>query len=231
MRSTDRQTVLSVNEITLRQEMLSIGKKLYQKDFIAATEGNFSVRLDDERILATASGLCKGEMNADDLVIIDVQGNHLQGWRRASSEILLHLEAYRQRREIQAVIHAHPPYCIALMLAGKGLDRPILAENVILLGKIPIAPYARPSTQKVGESIRPYIIQTDCILLDFHGSLTVGDSLQQAFYKLEMMEHSAKSYLAALQLGEVRELDRDEVKALTEMREKIYGIRWPIIPF
>lgn len=220
-----------MSETVLRQEMLSIGKKLYRKDFIAATEGNFSMRLDDDRILATASGLCKGEMETDDLVIIDTKGNHLQGKRRASSEILLHLEAYRQRPDIRAVIHAHPPYCIALMLIGKGLDRPFLAENVILLGKIPVAPYARPSTQGVPESIRPYITQTDCILLDHHGSLTAGSSLQEAFYKLEMMEHSAKSYLAALQAGEVRELDRDEVKALTEMREKIYGIRWPIIPF
>ncbi|MFW9817724.1 MAG: class II aldolase/adducin family protein [Candidatus Thorarchaeota archaeon] len=220
-----------VSDAALRQEMLTTGKKLYQKDFIAATEGNFSMRLDENRILATPSGICKGEMNPEDLVIIDIQGNHLQGKRRASSEILLHLEAYRQRPDITAVIHAHPPYCIALMLAGKGLDRPILAENVILLGKIPIAPYARPSTQKVAESIRPYIAQTDCILLDYHGSLTAGNSLQEAFYKLEMMEHSAKSYLAALQIGEARELDRDEVKALTEMREKIYGIRWPIIPF
>jgi L-fuculose-phosphate aldolase len=222
---------LKVIDIALRREMLTVGKKLYQKDFIAATEGNYSVRLDENRILATASGLCKGEMNMDDLVIIDVRGNHLQGKRRASSEILLHLEAYRQRPDIKAVIHAHPSHCVALMLAGKGLDRPILAENVILLGKIPVAPYARPSTQKVAESIRPFIIQTDCVLLDYHGSLTVGSSLQEAFYKLEMMEHSAKSYLAALKVGEVRELERDEVKALTEMREKIYGIRWPIIPF
>jgi L-fuculose-phosphate aldolase len=220
-----------VSEIVLRQEMLTIGEKLYRKDFITATEGNFSVRLDENRILATASGLCKGEMNPDDLVIIDIRGNHLQGRRRASSEILLHLEAYRQRPDIKAVIHAHPSFCLALMLAGKGLDRPILAENVILLGKIPVAPYARPSTQKVAESIRPYIVQTDCILLDNHGSLTAGSSLQEAFYKLEMMEHSAKSYLLALQIGQVRELDRDEVKALTEMREKIYGIHWPIIPF
>lgn len=218
-------------DFDLRQEMLRIGKKLYQKDLISASEGNFSVRLDEQRLLATPSGLCKGEMETDDLVVIDVQGNHLQGKRRVSSEILLHLEAYRQRPEVQAVIHAHPPCCIALMLAGKGLDRPVLAENVILLGKIPLAPYARPSTQQVPESIRPYILQTDCILLDHHGSLTLGSSLQEAFFKLEMMEHTAKSYLAALQIGEVKELHPEEVSILTAMREKIYGIRWPVIPF
>lgn len=220
-----------MDETSLRNEMVLIGRKLYAHGLIAASEGNFSVRLSEERILATPSGLCKGDLEPADLVIIDLQGNHLFGERRVSSEILMHLEAYRQRGDISAVIHAHPPLCVALMIAGKGLDQPILAENVILLGKIPVAPYARPSTRHVPESIRPYIVQTDCILLDHHGSLTVGKTLQEAFNKLELMEHSAKSYLNALQLGEVRLLDRDEIEELTRMRQKVYGISWPIIPF
>ncbi|RMI09121.1 MAG: class II aldolase/adducin family protein, partial [Calditrichaeota bacterium] len=175
--------------LELREEMVALGRKLYQRDLICATEGNFSVRVDDYRVLATPSGLCKGELRLTDLVLIDLQGNHLEGpdWK-VSSEILMHLEVYRQRPDVRAVVHAHPPYCIALMLAGKGLDRPILAENVILLGKVPIAPYAQPSTPQVPAAIREYIHHTDCLLLDHHGSLTVGRSLQEAFYKLELME-------------------------------------------
>ncbi len=220
-----------MNNLAFRQEIISTGKKMYEHNLIAASDGNISVRLDDERILATPSGLCKGDMSLDDPVIIDIQGNHLEGKGRSSSEILMHLEVYRQRRDAQAVVHAHPPNCIALMLAGKGLDRPILAENVLLLGKIPVASYARPSTPQVPESIRPYIAQTDCILLDHHGSLTVGKTLKEAYFKLEMMEHSAKSYVAALQIGQVRELPPAEVEKLTKMRREIYNITWPFIPF
>lgn len=224
---TDEQ----LDEYSLREEMVLIGKRLYDKGLIAATEGNFSVRLDEERILATPRGMCKAELGVEDLSIIDVRGNHLEGARYVSTEIALHLEVYRQRKDVRAVVHAHPPHCIALMLGGKQLDKPILAENVILLGKIPIAPYATPSTEEVPASIRDYITQTDCILLDHHGSLTVGRSLREAFYKLEMMEHSAKAYLLAMQIGQVRELSRDEIARLMELREKTYRIKWPIIPF
>ncbi len=220
-----------VDEFAMREEMVLIGKRLYDKGMIVATEGNFSVRLDEDRILATPRGMCKGELGVEDLAIIDTRGNHLEGKRFVSTEIALHLEVYRQRKDVKAVVHAHPPNCIALMLAGKRLDKPILAENVILLGKIPVAPYACPSTEEVPASIRPFIPYTDCILLDHHGSLTVGSSLREAFYKLEMLEHSAKSYLLALQTGQVRELSRDEIEKLMELREKRYRIRWPIIPF
>ena len=215
----------------LRQQMVALGKRLYDRQLLAATDGNFSVRLDESRLLATPSGLCKGDLNPADLVIIDLNGNHLSGERRVSSEILMHLEAYRQRPDVCAVIHAHPPQCIALMLAGHGLDRPILAENVIFLGVVPIAPYARPSTPAVPASVRDLVRLTDCMLLDHHGSLTLGSSLTEALHKLEMMEHAARSYLAALQTGQVREIPAEEVKALTALREHTYGVRWPIIPF
>jgi len=220
------------NEHNLRTEMVQLGKKLYGRELLVATEGNFSVRLDDERLLATPSGLCKGDMTEEDLVIIDLRGNHLTGERRVSSEIKMHLEVYRQRRDVQAVIHAHPPMCIAMMLAGKALDRPILAEVVLILGKVPIAPYATPSTNEIPESIMPLIPQTDCILLDHHGSLTAGRSLSEACYKLELLEQTAKTYLTALQVSDtVRELPPEKVAELMQLRESRYGITWPIIPF
>lgn len=214
-----------------QQEIVEIGRRIYQKGYISATEGNLSIRLDEDRILATPSGLCKGDLTPDDLVTIDTMGNHLAGNRKASSEILMHLEVYRQRPDVRAVVHAHPPLCIALMLAGKGLDEPILAESIIILGKIPIAPYARPSTPEVPASIRELVHRSDCLLLDHHGSLTVGSSLQDACHKLETMEHTAKSYLAALQLGIVRTLSRDEIDELNFLRENVYGIKSRIIPF
>jgi L-fuculose-phosphate aldolase len=215
----------------LTNEMVSIGKRLYERQLIVATEGNFTFRIDKDRILTTPSGLCKGELKTDDLVLINIHGKHLSGKNKVSSEIALHLEVYKQRQDVKACIHAHPANCIALMLSGKKLDKPILPESVILLGKIPTAPYARPSTSQVPESIRTFIKQTDCILLDRHGSLTVGNSLHEAFYKIELMEHTAKCYLKALSIGEVNELDRAEINTLMELRKNRYKINNPIIPF
>ncbi len=216
---------------TLTKEMISIGKRLYKNHLIVATEGNFSVRIDEWRILATPRGLCKGELSSDDLVLININGKHLSGKRQVSTEIALHLEVYRQRKDVKACIHAHPPNCISLMLAGKELDKPLLPECVVLLGKIPTVPYARPSTQQVAESIKPFIQQTDCLLLDRHGSLTVGTTLNEAYRKLELMEHTAKIYLSALALGNVRELSKSEVDALMDLRRNTYRLNYPIIPF
>ena len=143
----------------------------------------------------------------------------------------MHLEVYRHRPDARAVLHAHPPICIALMLAGKGLDLPLLAENVVMMGKVPVAPYARPSTPEVPASIRTLIQLTDFLLLNRHGSLTIGASLQEAFYKLEMMEHTAQSYLAALQIGPVQSLPANEIKALNQLRVSRYQIPWRMIPF
>jgi L-fuculose-phosphate aldolase len=216
---------------SITKEMLAVGKRLYDKHFIVATEGNYSFKIDDWRIIATPSGLCKGKLSPEDLVVINNNGFRLSGRHKVSTEIAMHLEVYRQRPEVRAVIHAHPPGCTALMLAEKSLDKALLAENVILLGKIPIAKFALPSTEEVPQSILPYIKKTDCILLDRHGSLTVGKTLQEAFFKLELMEHAAQVYLKALQTGQVNELSREKIHSLMELREKRYKIDWPIIPF
>ena len=213
------------------QEVIEIGRRMYRAGYIVGTEGNISVRLSTDAILITASGRRKGELQPEDVVLVDATGQLRSGEGRVSTEVALHLEVYRQRADVQAVIHAHPPYCIALMLSGRTLDVPILPESVILLGKVPCAAYARPSTPQVPDAIHSLIRQTDLILLDRHGSLTVGQSLQEAFVKLEVLEHTAKVYWMALQIGKVTPLPPEEVKALMEMRQTTYGINWPIIAF
>lgn len=216
---------------SLLKEMVDIGRRLYERQLIVATEGNFSQKIDDWRIIATPAGMSKSELTADDFVVINQNGKKLSGKHEVTSEIALHLAVYRQRPDVKAVIHAHPPNCLALMLANKSLDKAVLAENVILLGNIPTAKFALPSTEKLPESILPYIERTDSILLDRHGSLTVGKTLKEAFHKLELMEYSAKVYLTAMQVGEVTELSEEDIDALMELREKRYKIKWPIIPF
>lgn len=218
-------------EHALFDEMIRIGKLLYERGFVVATEGNFSVRLQRNQILCTPGGISKHRMQPDDLVLIDEKGNKLRGEREASTEILLHLKAYEQRPDISAAIHAHPPYSLALMLAGKALDKPFLPESVILLGKIPVAAFALPSTEEVPNSIAALVQKTDCLWLERHGSFTVGKTLQEAFLKLEIMEQAARIYWLALQTGDVKPLPSQTVKKLQELRRKRYGIDWPFIPF
>jgi L-fuculose-phosphate aldolase len=220
-----------MTELQLRNELVETGRLLYEKGLIVANEGNISVRLDAQTLLATPSGLCKGRLHPDDLVKIRCDGTPLSNHRPVSSEIKMHLAVYAERPDVQAVIHAHPPACLSLMLAGFGLDQPILAESVVLMGRVPTAPYARPSTSAVPESIRPFIHSTDFILLDRHGSLTVGSTLWEAFQKQEMMEHTAKIYRDALLLGEVKLLPPEEITALNDLRINRYRIPYLIIPF
>jgi len=212
-------------------DMIDTGRQLYQKQLIVATEGNFSVRNGLGSILCTTGGVNKGFLTPADLVVVNLRGEPLEGGSRPTSEIELHLEVYRNRPDVNAVIHAHPAFCIALMLAGLKLDKPLTPESVLVLGKVPVAAYARPSTPQVAESIRPYIHKTDCILLDRHGSLTVGNTLAEALHKLEIMEKLAKVYLAAVSTGNVLELDRFEVAELLQRRTSAYGISWPILSY
>ncbi|GAB4364391.1 MAG: class II aldolase/adducin family protein [Calditrichia bacterium] len=215
----------------IQQQIIEIGRKIYEKGFIVAAEGNISHRLADDRILTTRRGVCKGELTPTDLVVVDLEGNPVEEGPLPSTEIGLHLEVYRNRPDIQAVLHAHPPYVISLTLAGFSLDQPYLPESALVLGRVPTAPYGRPSTQQVAESIRPFIRKTDVILLQRHGSLTVGKTLSEAFYKLEILEHTAKVVWLARQLRHFLPLDRIEVQELMKLRETVYGLTYPIIPF
>ncbi len=214
----------------LMKAIVTVGRLMYERGYIVGTEGNISARLDNQRIIATPSGFCKGLLTEADLVIIDTTGQLIEGKHRVSSEIQLHLAIYEERPDVQAVVHAHPPYCLACMLANLSFDRPTMAETVVFLGKVPIAPYARPSTAAVGDSIRPFIQQTDFVLLDHHGSVTAGQDVWDAFFKLEMLENTARIYYLAARLGSVRELPEAEQQALLHLREKTYHTTGKIMP-
>ncbi len=215
----------------IKQQMIHIGRKLYDKGLVVATEGNMSCRLSDERILVTASGVCKGELTPADLVVVDLAGKMLHSNGGPSTEMQMHLEVYRSRPDVKAVIHAHPPYCISLTLAGVSLDRPFLPESVLLLGSVPTTQYGRPSTEQIPQSIRAYIEKTDSLILHRHGSLTVGKTLTEAYHKLEVMENTAKIIWLAKQVGPIQPLDKSELDELLKLREQVYRMEFPILPF
>lgn len=211
-------------ERQLRQEMVLVGKLLHQKGFVAATDGNISVRWGEDRVMVTPSGMSKGFMSPDEMIVTDLEGRVLSGEGRGaakpSSEFPLHLQAYRQRPDIRAVVHAHPPVAIACSIAGLTLEMCVIPEVVVALGSIPTTPYATPGTPEGAEVIRDLIRTRDALLLDHHGVVAVGASAMDAYLKLEKVEHAAQIILTARQWGRVTPLTPAQVDKLIEIRRR-----------
>jgi L-fuculose-phosphate aldolase len=208
------------DEWQFREEICTIGRKMYENRYICATDGNISVRLPGDVLLFTPSGVCKGEMSPEALLKTDLNGQKISGPGQPSSEIQMHLAVYRLRPEVRAVVHAHPPIAIAFTLAGISLAQCILPEVVVTIGNILTAGYATPTTESVADSIRDLVHKTDAIMLERHGSLTLGRSLREAYYHLERMEHVAYITLIARQLGQVRSLTLEQIQDLMQLRVK-----------
>ena len=213
-------------ESGLRADIVEIGRRMYARGYTASNDGNISVRLGGDRLLMTPKSVCKGFMTPDMMCITDLDGRKLQGDRDPSTETLMHLEVYRQRPDVQAVVHAHPPIATGFAVAGIPLNRAVLAEVLTTLGSIPIAEYATPSTQELPDAVRKYIKAHDGMLLANHGALTVGTDLYAAYYKMETIEHFAKISLVARLLGRENLIAREEVERLQELRGT-YGIKAP----
>jgi L-fuculose-phosphate aldolase len=213
-------------ESELRADIVEIGRRLYARGYTASNDGNISVRLGADRLLMTPASVCKGFMNEQMMVVTDLDGQKISGDRKPSSEMQMHLEVYRQRPEIQAVVHAHPPIATAFAVAGIPLDRAVLAEVVTTLGSVPIAEYATPSTRELPEAVRKYVKAHDGMLLANHGALTLGSDVYAAYYKMETIEHFANISFVARMLGGERLLSREEVIRLQGLRGS-YGIAAP----
>src|SRR5712671_2268789 len=211
---------------SLRADIVEVGRRMYARGYTASNDGNISVRLDASRLLMTPKSVCKGFMTPDMMCITDLEGRKLQGERDPSSETLMHLEVYRQRPDVQSVVHAHPPTATGFAVAGIPLDRAVLAEVLATLGSIPIAEYATPSTAELPAAVRKYIKAHDGMLLANHGALTVGADLFAAYYKMETIEHFAKISLVARLLGGENLIAREEVERLQQLRGT-YGINAP----
>jgi len=213
-------------ESALRADMVEVGRRMYAREMTDANAGNLSARLGPDRLLMTPKSVCKGFMTPDMMCITDLDGRKLQGDRDPSTEMLMHLEVYRQRPDVQAVVHAHPPTATGFAVAGIPLDRAVLAEVLTTLGSIPIAEYATPSTSELPDAVRRYIKAHDGMLLANHGALTVGPDLMSAYYKMETIEHFAKISLVARTLGRENLITREEVDRLQGLRG-MYGIKSP----
>lgn len=221
-----RELWQSGSEQQLRQDIVEVGRRMYARGFAPAADGNISARLSSELILITPTGLCKGYLSPEQLLVVDLHGNPIPSDRSASqdlkpsSETPMHVEVYRQRPDVGAVIHAHPPMSVACTIAGVSLEKCVLPEVISCLGGIPTAEYATPSTAANADVVRPLIRDYDALLLTYHGALAVGCDVYEAFMRLEQVEHAATVTLAALQFGEIRPLAEGEVEKLRAMGKR-----------
>ena len=202
-----------ITERQLRLQIVEIGKKLYSNRYIVATDGNISVRMGDN-ILITPSSVCKGTMSADDLIVTDLSGKKIRGKGKASSEFRMHLEIYKMRPDISAIVHAHPIYSTSFATCGLAIEEPVLPEIILTLKKVPLAKYATPGTDEVGLSIKDLILAHDSILLENHGVITAGNSLNKAYMHLERVEHAAQIIFLAKQMCRPTTLTDSQVEAL-----------------
>lgn len=200
-----------------RIELVEICRRMYEKNFITSTDGNVSIRLKNDRLLITPSGVHKGFLTPDQLILTDLNGKKISGKYNASLEIQMHVGVYSVRKDVWAVVHAHPIHCIAFTLAGLELGKDHLPEVVLSVGEIPIVPYTTPTSYEVPEKIQEYIKTKDALILDRHGSLTVGKDLQDAYNKLERIEHVAQVMFVARQLGPVKHLSSSQLHQLMQI--------------
>lgn len=188
-------------ESELRKQICKVGRSMYGRGFVVACQGNLSVRVDQDRILVTPAGACKGHLEPRDLLVTDLNGIVKCGTGRPSSEILMHLLFYRLRPDVLAVCHAHPLTATGFAAAGRALDVPVLPEVVVDLGTIPLAPYGMPGTGDLCESLQPLVGKHDAILLENHGVVTCGQDLTAAYQRMETVEQFARILLIAHSLG------------------------------
>jgi len=210
------------NEWELKKQIVEIGHRIWMRGYVASNDGNITVKLNDDELLTTPTGVSKGFMNVDMIIKVDKNGKVISGnpKYKPSSEVKMHLEVYKERSDIKSVVHAHPPYATSFAVAGIPLNRCVLPEAVIVIGAVPTAKYGLPSTMEIPDSIREFIKSSDAILLENHGALTLGSDLLNAYHKMETLEHTASIVWKAVQLGNVNVLPENERDRLMSLRER-----------
>jgi L-fuculose-phosphate aldolase len=210
-----------MNEHESRLEILHFGKMLHDRGLIAATDGNISVRLNEASVLVTPTCMSKGMMSSGDLLVVDMHGRKVSGFRDVTSEIGMHMTIYRMRPDINAIVHAHPPTATGFAACGLALDQALISEVLLSLGAVPLARYATPGTSELSDALEPFIPDHDAVLMANHGVVTYGSDLMQAYMNMETVEHFAKIALVVKQLGCERPLAAEQVNKLHEMRQRI----------
>jgi L-fuculose-phosphate aldolase len=215
-----------INEWELKRQIVEIGKRIWTRNFVAANDGNITVKLNDRELLTTPTGVSKGFMTTDMILKVDLTGKVMSGSAgyKPSSELKMHLEVYKERPDVKSVVHAHPPFATSFAVAGIPLNKCVLPEAILVIGAVPTAKYGLPSTMEIPDSIREHIKNSDVILLENHGALTLGTDVLNAYHKMETLEHTASIISKAIQLGNLNVLPAYERDRLLALRDN-YGLQ------
>ncbi|WP_432403979.1 class II aldolase/adducin family protein [Wukongibacter sp. M2B1] len=209
-----------LSEYQVKKDICEIGRRMYRNGFVAANDGNISVKINDNEIVTTPTGVSKGFMTPEMLCKIDLDGNIIIGNMRPSSEIKMHLRIYKENPKIKAVTHSHSPYATAFAIARTPMNKAIIPEAIVNLGSVPVAEYATPGTNEVSESIAEFVKEYNCVLLANHGAVTWGTDLMQAYFRMETLEYYAKLLFITTTLGNAKELSCNDISNLLKIREK-----------
>lgn len=210
--------------MSLKQKLVDICHKVYDKGFVSAYDGNISVYTESNTILATRSGISKGNVTQKDIIEINSEGKIISGEGKITTEIKIHLFAYARRQNVNAVVHCHPVFATAFAAAGEALDKHVFPEVILTLGKVPLCKYATPSTDDLPKSMEKYIDYSWAFLLQNHGAVTLGKDLDDAYFKMEKLEHSAKTIFISRILGGEKEISSEKVKELFDLAKITYNI-------
>ena len=206
----------------IKESICDIGRRIYMNHFVAANDGNISVKVSDNEFYCTPTGVSKGFMTPDMIIKVDSEGNKTEGNLNPSSEIKMHLRVYKERPDVKSVVHAHPPVATAFAVANIPLDDYILPEAILFLGPVPICNYGTPSTMEIPDSLAPYLQTNDAFLLKNHGALTVGNSLIKAYFNMESLEYYAKITLLTRLIGKKEEIPSDQLDKLVNLRKNFH---------
>jgi L-fuculose-phosphate aldolase len=211
-----------INDRSLKEEICEIGRRVYNKGFAAANDGNISIRVGENEVLCSPTMICKGFMKPDDICAVDLNGNQIAGKRKRTSEILLHLAIMRARPEVKAVVHCHPPHATAFAVAREPIPQCILPEIEVFLGEIPMAPYETPGGQKFADTVLPFLKPgTNTIILSNHGTVSFGKNLEEAYWKTEIVDAYCRILILAKQLGGVTYLNETEGRELLDLKKRL----------
>ncbi len=211
--------IMQMNESEARGLIVEIGRLMYERSYVVSSDGNVSIRLDENRILATPTMTSKGRMTVDSLALTDLDGKPLSD-TKASSELAMHILIYKMRPDIKAVCHAHPPHGTAFAVAGLAIDKPILSEVILTLGCVPLTEYGTPSTDELTEAMKPFVPHHNALLMANHGAVAYGRDLWEAFDRLETLEHTARIAILSRALGGANDLPPEAIEKLIHIRER-----------
>ena len=210
-----------IHDRKAKELICEIGRRVYNKGFAAANDGNISIRVGENEVLCSPTMICKGFMKPEDICAVDLDGNQIAGQRKRTSEILLHLAIMKERPDVKSVVHCHPPHATAFATAGEAIPQCILPEIEVFMGEVPIAPYETPGGQEFADTVRPFLKGTSAIILRNHGTVSFGAELEQAYWKTEILDAYCRILLLSNQLGGVTYLDEQKSRELIDLKKRL----------